>query len=143
MVGEEIIKDMDTARDEMSKTDYSIVVVKNGEFLAKKKGEGIRPILETIDELKQKMEGTIVGNRILGKASSLMCVYSKVAGVYSPQATQTAIAILIRAGIPGQTDKLIQKIKNRYGDDICPFEKMLLEVDSPEEAYKILKEKIG
>jgi len=110
--------------------------------LLKKQGDGIKPFLETIDELGQKMNGSTVGDRILGKASALLCVYSKVANVYSPQSTKSALAVLIRAGIPGQTDEMIPYIKNRYGNDICPFEKMLLNIDSPDEAYKTLKQAV-
>jgi len=142
MVSEDIIEDMEVTRDILSKTDYSIVVVKNGNVLTKKKGDGIKPILEAIDDLGEDMQGSIVGDRILGKASALLCVYSKVNGVYSLQATKTAIAVLIRAGIPGQTDEIIPYIKNRNGDDVCPFEKMLLDVDSPEEAFEILKKTV-
>lgn len=141
MVCEEILKDMDLARGILSETDCSIVVVKKGEVIIKKQGDGVRPILETIGELGEDMKESIVGDRILGKASALLCVYSGVSGVYSPQATKTAIAVLIRAGIPGQTDKIIPFIKNRTLDDICPFEKMLKDVDSPEEAFEILKKK--
>jgi hypothetical protein len=85
------------------------------------------------------MQGSTVGDRILGKASALLCAYARVAGVYAPQATKTAIAVLIRANIPGQTDELIPYIKNKDDNDVCPFEKMLSDVDSPEEAYNILK----
>lgn len=133
---------MDLARGVLVETDCSIVVVKDGEVLIKKKGDGIRPILEVIEELKEKIQGSIVGDRILGKASALLCRYSKVKGVYSPQATKTAIAVLIIAGIPSQIDEMIPYIKNRDGGDVCPFEKMLSDIDSPEEAYEILKEKV-
>ena len=136
---ERILQDMELAEKLLTESCYSIVVVKNGEVLAKKQGDGIKPILETIDEIKDQMTSCIVGDRILGKASALLCVYAKVSGVFSPQATKTAIAVLIRSGIPGQTDELIPFIKNKNGDDVCPFEKMLQEVDDPEEAYKILK----
>ena len=78
MVSEDIVEDMDVARDILSKTDCSIVVVKNGNILTKKQGDGMRPILEAIDELREDMQGSIVGDRILGKASALLCVYSKV-----------------------------------------------------------------
>ncbi|RLF34644.1 MAG: hypothetical protein DRN08_04340 [Thermoplasmata archaeon] len=69
----------------------------------------------------------------------MLCIYSKVASVYSTMATKKAIAALIQAKIPGQTDKIIPYIKNKNGKDICPFEKMLQDIHSPEEAYKILK----
>jgi hypothetical protein len=38
---------------------------------------------------------------------------------------------------------MIPYIKNRNGDDLCPFEKMLSETDSPEEAYRILKKTLN
>ena len=133
---------MDLAREVLKKTDCSIVVVKDGDVLIKKKGDGIRPILEVIEELKEEIQGSIVGDRILGKASALLCRYSKIKGVYSPQATKTAIAVLIIAGIPSQIDEMIPYIKNRGGSDVCSFEKMLSDIDSPEEAYEILKEKV-
>jgi len=142
MVNPGVLDDMDVARGVLSKTGCSIVVVKDGKVLTEKKGDGIRPILDTIVELGNKMWGTVVGDRILGKASALLCVYSRVDGVYSPQATKTAIAVLIRAGIPGQTEEIIPYVKNRDGDGVCPFEKMLADIDSSEEAYNILKEKV-
>ena len=134
---------MDKAREILLSTGCSIVVVKNDTVLIQKKGDGIRPILETIEELKQNIQGSIIGDKILGKASALLCVYSKMSGVYSLQATKTAIAVLIRAGIPVQTDEMIPYIKNKSGDDLCPFEKMLLNIDSPEEAYRILKKTLS
>jgi len=143
MVREEIIDDMDRAREILSTTDCSVVVVKNGDILTKKQGNGIKPILEAIEELGQDTKGSTIGDRILGKASALLCVYSKVSGVYSRQATKTAIAVLIRAGIPGQTDEMIPYIKNRSRDGLCPFEKMLSNTDSPEEAYRILKKTLN
>jgi ribosome modulation factor len=51
--------------------------------------------------------------------------------------------VLIRAGIPGQTDEMIPYIKNRSRDGLCPFEKMLSDTDSPEEAYRILKKTLN
>ena len=143
MVREDIIEDMDRAREILSTTDCSIVVVKNGTTLTKKQGDGIKPILEAIEELGQDMKGSIIGDRILGKASALLCVYSEASGVFSKQATKAAIAVLIRAGIPGQTDKMIPYIKNRNGDGLCPFEKMLSDTNSPEEAYEILKKTLN
>jgi len=142
MVSPGVLDDMEVARGVLSKTGCSVVVVKDGKVLTEKQGEGIRPILDAILELGNKMQGTVVGDRILGKASALLCVYSKVDGVYSPQATKTAIAVLIRAGVPGQTDEIIPFVKNRDGDGVCPFEKMLADIDSSEEAYNILKEKV-
>ena len=134
--------DLNIARKTLSTTNNSVVVVKNGEILLTKKGEGVRPLLEAIEELKEDMGGTVVGDRILGKASALLLRYSKVRGVYALQATKTALALLIIGGIPVQIDELIPFIQNRAKDGPCPFERMLEGVESPETAYNILKENV-
>ncbi len=85
------------------------------------------------------MLGSTVGCRSLDKASALLCAYAKVSGVYAPQATKKAIAVLIRANIPARTDQMIPYVKNKDGTEVSPFEDMLMNIDSPEEAHNILK----
>ena len=141
-VSDDLIRDLDVARNALLSEDYSIVVIDDGKILNHKKGDGVRPFMEIIDELGNDLEGKVIGDRILGKASAFLCRYSNVRGVYSPQATKTAIAILILGGIPCQADEMIPFIKNRTEDGLCPFEKMLQNIESHEEAYKILNQKI-
>ena len=143
MIGEDIIRDMNAAKEILSKKGSSIVVIKNGNVLAEKKGEGITPILQIIDELKENMRDAVVGDRALGKATSLLCVNSKVKGVYSPQGTKTAIAILIVSGVTTQVDMLVPYIKNKKSENICPFEEMLKGINDPQEAYCLLKQKVN
>ena len=142
LLDRDLLNDIELARETLNSSDYSIVVVRYGKIILKKKGNGIRPILETIEELKDDLKDTVIGDRILGKASALMLRYSKVKAAYSPQATKTAIALLIMGGIPCQVDELVPFIQNRSKDGMCPFEKMLKDIDSPEEAYDILMEKV-
>jgi hypothetical protein len=142
MVSQEIIDGLNLARDILQTSDSSVVFIKNSQILVKKKGDGIRPLLEAIDELGEQTQGCIVGDRILGKASALLCRYANISAVYSPQGTKTAIALMIIGGVPSQIDQLIPFITNRFGDGMCPFEKMLENVTEPEEAYEILNEKL-
>jgi hypothetical protein len=142
MIDSTIMDDINLARESILNSNNSVVVVKNGIFLSKKEGNGIKPIIETIQELKNKIHGSIIGDKILGKASALLCVYCKTKGVYSPQSTKKAISILSKHNIVYKTDKIIPFIKNKYGDDVCPFEKMIEKIELPIEAYKILKQNI-
>jgi hypothetical protein len=141
MVSQEIIAGFNLARDILDTTDFSIVVIKNSQVLAKKKGDGVKPLLDVIDELGEQMHGSIIGDRILGKASALLCRYAQVQAVYSPQGTKTAIALLILGSIPAEIDQMIPYITNRMGDGMCPFEKILENITEPKKAYKVLKEK--
>ena len=142
IVNEEIVRDLKLAREVLSTTDCSIVVVSYGKIWKKKKGEGIKSILEVFEEMGEDIHRSVIGDRILGRASALLCRYVKAQGVYSPQGTKTGIALLIMGGVPCQVDELIPLIINRNGNGLCPFEEMLKDVDSPDEAYKILKEKV-
>ena len=133
---------MELAREVISSTDFSLVVVQYGKIWKQKEGKGVKSILEIIEEMGDDLNDTIIGTRFLDKASALLCRYAKVGGVYSPQATKTGIALLIMAGIPSEIDEIILDVKNIDADSLYGLERMLSDVDSPEEAYKILKEKI-
>lgn len=135
---ESVLQDLEFAEKLLTENESSIVVVKNGEVLAQKQGEGIKPSLETIDELGKQMQGSIVADKILGKASAMLYAYVKVSAVFSPRSTKTALAVLIRAGIPGQTDEMVPFVK----EGMCEFERLLVTIDSPEEAYKVLKQSL-
>ena len=45
IVSEEIVRDLNLARETLSKTDHSVVVIKYGKIWKQKKGDGIRPLL--------------------------------------------------------------------------------------------------
>jgi len=142
MVEEDIINDMAFAQEYLAKTDTSIVAIRDQKMVGEKKGFGLRPFLEIIDELGEKLSGCVVGDRILGRASALLCRYSNVRGVYSPTGTKSAIALLIMGGVACQVDSMIPFITNKTGDDMCPFEKLLEDVQTPNKAYQILYAKL-
>jgi len=142
VLNEDILKDLDLVREVISNEECSIVVVKYGKIWKKIKGEGVKPMLEVIEEMGEDIYESVIGEKILGKASALLCRCAKASGVYSPKGTKTAIALLIMGGIPCQIDQMIPFIQNENGNDICSYEKMLKDVESPDEAYKILKDKL-
>jgi len=133
---------MDLVTDLFSKSDLSIIIVKNGSILLKKKENEIKTLLEAINDFQDNLKNSTIGINLLEKASALLCVYTKVAGVYSHRSTKKALAVLIRAGIPGQTDEIIIKPEESNNQQDFIYEKRLSYIDSPEFAYEILKEKI-
>ena len=142
IVSKEIQDDLSLAKEVLSKKEVSIVLISYGKIWREKKGNGIKPILELVEEMGDELSEYVIGDRILGRASAFLCRYANVQAVYSPQATKTAIAILILGGIPCQIDQMIPFIKNRDGTGKCPFEDLLKGIEKPDEAYKILKERI-
>lgn len=139
---QEIIKEIDQAKQYLSEYDVSIVAIKNGTVIGAKKGNGIRPFLELIDDYKNELIECIIGDRILGKASALLCRYINTRGVYASQGTKTAIDILGIEGIPYHIDEYIEYIKNRTQEGLCPFEELLENVNEPNKAFHLLYERI-
>ena len=138
-VSDDLIKDIDLAKNIMLSENYSFVIIKDEKIISFSRDIGIKPILETIEDIGNDLEGTVIGDRILGKASAFLWRYSKIKGIYSPQATKTAIAILIIGGIPCQADEMIPSVTS---NNLYSYEEMLQNVESPEDAYKILKENV-
>lgn len=135
-VSDNLIRDIDIARNALLSENYSFVIVKDEKVLRFSKEEGIIPILQIIEEMGSDLEGKIIGDRNLGKASAFLWRYSKIKGIYSPQATKTAIAILIIGGIPCQADEMISSVNT---NNLYSYDDMLQNVESPDDAYRILK----
>jgi len=142
MVSTELLNELQMAQEILSTTDASIVAIKHSQIIGKKTGTGLRPFMELIEEIGNDLSDCVIGDRILGKASALLCTYSNIKAVYSPQGTKTAIAFLVMHVIPCQIDHMIPHIQNRTGDGRCPFEQLLEKINDPQEAYLLLQEKI-
>lgn len=142
VLSDEILKDLELARNVITTEDCSLVVVKNDKIWKKKKSEGVKPILEAIIEMGEDIQSSVIGKKSLGKAAALLCRYAKASGVYSAQGTKTAIALLIMAGIPCQVDKMISFIQYKDQAKMVELEELLNEINSPDEALSILKEKL-
>ena len=140
MVDEAIINDLELARKIITTTDTALVVVQYGKIWKQKKESGFRSLLETIDEMGDDLNDAVIGTSFLDNASALLCRYARASGVFSPQGTKRGIALLIMGGILSQIDKMISDIKE-IDDGLSSVEELLEDVDSPDEAYKILKGK--
>jgi hypothetical protein len=141
MIDERIIKDMKKAQLFLSMTEDSLVVIKDGSVLHKRKGKGVVPFLDLIESTDADFSDCVIGDRLLGRASAFLCRYVHASGVYATKGTKKALAVLMVGGILGQIDTFIPHISNRSQDGLCPFERAVTSIESPEEAYKIIKQK--
>lgn len=141
-LNDEVLSEIDLAREVITDKNCSFVVIKYGKIWKKAKEPGVKPVLDAIDEMGEDINGSIIGERTLGKASALLFRYAKAAGVYSSKGTKTAIALLIMGGIPCQVDSMIPYIDRYDNSDLFKVDNLLKEIDTPEHAYAILKERI-
>ncbi len=121
----------------------SLLILKGGGTLYSSREGGMLPLLEAIDQLglRALADSTVV-DRIVGRASALLISYFKAKEVYTKLLSRRAIEILEKNGIAYTAEKVVNTIRKKDGTDICPFEKMVLTIDNPEEGYRKLKNEL-
>jgi len=82
--------------------------------------------------------GTTVIDKIVGKAAALLICYFKAKEVYTKLLSKSAIEVLEKHGIGYKSEIVVENIRKRDGTDICPFEKIVLEIEDPKEGYEKL-----
>jgi hypothetical protein len=133
------MRDVELAKELLSNKSVSLVIVKEGQILFKSGSSGIYGLLQAIEKLKKEVCGSSVADRVVGRAAALLLAYSQVNEVYSVILSREGLVVLEKNGIKVECLNLVQKILDRTGKNICPFEKFSSEITSPNEAYEQLK----
>ena len=134
-----MIKDLERAREILREEKWSLVIVKNGEVIFSSSSPGISSILQAIEDLGDRISGASVADKVIGKAAALLFAYSRIKGAYAVILSIEGLNTLRKNRILVDYENLVLRILNKSGKDICPFEKIVLEVESPSQAYKELK----
>lgn len=119
---------------------HSIVLVKNGEAIIDD-GKGISPMMKFIEE-DLNLEGYSVADIIVGKAAAMLFVKAKVKTVFGKVMSKEALTYLTIHNIECNYEKLVETIINRMGNDICPMEKTVKDINDYEIGYEALKQKL-
>lgn len=117
------------------------VVFCRGEQMIILDGKGIKPLLELMKKQIALSEYS-VADKIVGKAAALLFIKMKVSSVYGSVMSEKARDIFLHYNIPFFYKTLTKEIINRRGDDICPMEKAVENVNDPEKAYAILTDTV-
>lgn len=117
------------------------VVFCRGEQMIILDGKGIKPLLELMKKQIALSEYS-VADKIVGKAAALLFIKMKVSSVYGSVMSGKARDIFLHYNIPFFYKTLTKEIINRRGDDICPMEKAVENVNDPEKAYAILTDTV-
>ena len=133
------MNDLQIAKNNLS--GHTICLCKNGECLYSEK-KGIAPMMDFIAS-GANLEDYSVADLVVGKAAALLFVKCGIKNVFAKTLSENGKKILERFGIDYEYETLAEKIINRAGTDICPMEKAVANTDDPEEAFKILKNRLS
>ncbi len=123
----------------MEKKALTLVIVNSGKIIFETNAHGIMGLLNAIEFLGAKMRQSSIADKIVGRAAALLCAYSKVYAVYAVTIDENGRQILRNNEIVCQFEKIVPYILNLKQDSICPFEKLLIDISDPKEAFEKLE----
>lgn len=101
---------------------------------------GVKDLYCLVATRRHALEGAIVADRVIGRGAALLLVLGHVKCVFAQLISSQAIEVLIQADISVDYDTLVPNIINRDGTDICPVEKLTMDVSDPVEAFVKIRE---
>ena len=132
---------MATAKSIFESGKYTCVIAKNDDLFTSTE-KGIRPIIMLLSQSPDKIRDGACADKVIGKAAALLLVYGGIKEVFASVISRSALDFLTTHGIPTRHGMLVEFIKNRTGDGICPMEQRAVILDSPEQAFIIFSELI-
>jgi hypothetical protein len=134
----QIEHDIELTRKIISENGMGLVAIKEGKVLIQAQDRGVRPFVQAVMDLGEKLRGAVIGDRVMGRASAMLCIYSGAVAVYTPLVSDAAVEELRVAHIKLVADEKTPRILNRDGTDVCPFEKMTETFKSSHEVFHAL-----
>lgn len=127
-------------KDEFIKAGYSCLLIKENEkFFSFEKG--VKPLFVFLNSGKD-FGGSVCFDKVVGKATAFLYILLKVKSVSTLVISEPAFELLIKNNIEVEYETKVKHIINRKGDDLCPFEKLVLEINDPQLALKKITEQL-
>ena len=133
---------MNSYLDMLEKTGNSLMVYRDGDIVFQSSSKGIRPHLEAIDSLGEGLRGTVMVDKIVGRAAALLILYSGAVEAHAAVLSTQGRRALEMHGLMFTYAEEVEHIKMLDGRIYCPFEAMVQGLTDPEEAYHAIVEKM-
>ncbi len=134
---------MDEYLERLDASGMSLMVYEGGSMIFQSASKGVRPHLEAIDSLGTRLKGTIMVDKIVGRAAALLILYSGAVEIHAGVVSRGGREVLEHAGTPLFFGEATEHIKMIDGRIYCPFEAMVQGVDDPTQAYHAIVEKMA
>jgi|YelNatPaOPRAMG01_1025707.scaffolds.fasta_scaffold38867_2 hypothetical protein len=134
--------DIQLAKKYLIEKRLGFVFFKNGVLIAQSRESGIRDLYRIAWLYKEELKGSSVADKVVGKAAGSIIIYLQVKECFARVVSEGALELFRRAGVRCSFDEKVSVILNRNKTDLCPFEKLVLDLKDPFEVYLKVKEKI-
>lgn len=128
-------------KDILFKENHTLVIYKNNASVITSNDRGVNSLIKLIEEDKSQLSGSLIADKVIGKAAALLMIYAGVKEIYAPIISKPALQTLLKHNVKIYYDKEVERIINRKGDGLCPMETLCLNIEKPDEAYLLLSTK--
>jgi hypothetical protein len=104
--------------------------------------KGIAPLLKPLRENPDFFIDAIVIDRVIGKSAAFLLIKGRIKSIHALIISQHALDLLNKHHVPVTYDKLVPFIINNTNTGMCPMEASVLNVEDPEEAFRVLIDKV-
>jgi len=130
--------------NELEEKGLSLLVYRDGEVVYSGSGQGVGPLLNALETIgKKKLQGSLVVDKIIGRAAAFLIAYMEAAEAHAITLSVTAREVLQKYGLKYQFRHEVPVVRGKDGAPLCPFERLVQDVDDAEEAYKKIKAKMA
>lgn len=135
-----IYKAANKARVALAHGEKTLIVVRDEKQLYYSTERGMRPLLDAIARGDELLNGSVVGDRIVGRAAALLCIYGKAKAVFGNSMSDEAIDLLEKNDIlPVWRDAvpyIVERdLKSRYKLDLH-----VKDIEDPAEALEMIRD---
>jgi hypothetical protein len=99
-------------------------VIQKGDKIREFFKPGVADLFELVQTNPDFLQGACIADKVVGKAAAGLMIYGGVKEVYTRLISKPALEFLQNANIKVQYEQIVEYIKNRQQNDICPLEKM-------------------
>ena len=131
------------ARSLIAKDVCSFVIVQNGVFIRREKGRGAPSLLSLLDYAPDKLKGTWLIIKTMGRAAAAIALTGGVMRVHALLASESAVEMLKNGDVKVTAEKTVPVILNEKQDGPCPLEDAVKNVKEPKAMLKAVRERIA
>jgi hypothetical protein len=109
--------------------DYNLALIKEGKIIFQSDKKGLRPIIETVRDFKNKIDDCVLYDKVVGLAAARMIVYGGfITEVYTKIISKPAFELLTHININVKYENITPNILMKDKRGICPMEKKAMEI---------------
>lgn len=118
----------------------SLVIYTQDKNIITSQEHNLTPLLNYIEN--NTLENSYAFDKTIGRAAALLYAYDNANYVYAKTISKPAIDVLKKYNIQFEAENIIDEIPNKTKTDICPFEKLIKNIDNPTQAYGMIYKKL-